>query len=495
MHLHVKIRRGGGENSEEIFYEVEYDENDPYITELSEYLSTLSVENNPHTIKMKNENVKALNYIAWALQDNPDIQVHLDLSDLKISTIPMDCFYIEGSVPNLVEVTLPKTCKKIDEAAFYRLPNLHTVNLNEGLQEIAEWGISDCPSLKSIELPSTVKNLKTQAFWNCKNLETVQLNDGLQEIGKWAFESCISLKAVEIPGTIKTWGPSSFYNCINLESVILNEGITEIPNYTFCIWGTPESTGTNDRSYNEKLTKIVIPSSVKRIGTQAFRKCKALKDVTLNEGLEIIDGVAFNICAIEEIVFPSTITTLVKGEGITYPCEPVSNCENLKSIKFAGPNKYFKVGEDGCLYTADGKNLITYPNALENEEFTIPKNVNVCQRVFYHKTKLKKVIIEEGDEPITVGYECFTSCQKLEEIVIPSNVVEIGADLIKWAPKIKKVFMADTTSKWKKIKINGETETVDETISPEEDQFSSDPVANKDHFAKTDYMWKKIKSE
>ena len=66
------------------------------------------------------------------------------------------------------------------------------------------------------------------------------------------------------------------------------------------------------------------PSSLKCIGAGAFAKCKWLRKVTLNEGLEVLPEEAFSKSAVEEIALPTTMKTL--------GCMAFAYCKNLKNI-------------------------------------------------------------------------------------------------------------------------------------------------------------------
>ena len=73
---------------------------------------------------------------------------------------------------NLDEVILPSTIKSIDPRALARCPNLTTVSLPEGLEEIHEEAFIES-GLTNILLPSTVTYIGKDAFKDCKGLTSV----------------------------------------------------------------------------------------------------------------------------------------------------------------------------------------------------------------------------------------------------------------------------------------------------------------------------------
>ena len=76
-----------------------------------------------------------------------------------------------------------------------------------------------------------------------------------------------------------------------------------------------------------KITKVVIPSSISNIPDEEFIGCTNLRDLTLNEGLSIIGESAFEGCHnLHELEFPSSITEIKNGA--------FKDCKRLYSIIF-----------------------------------------------------------------------------------------------------------------------------------------------------------------
>ena len=86
--------------------------------------------------------------------------------------------------------------------------------------------------------------------------------------------------------TEKKWIRSNYY--LNNHGVItFDRKLEEIPRSIF----SGDVTGSES---TERLVSVVIPKGVKKICMYAFEYCKELKEVTLPDGLEEIDGGAFN---------------------------------------------------------------------------------------------------------------------------------------------------------------------------------------------------------
>lgn len=136
-------------------------------------------------------------------------------------------------------------------------------------------------------------------------------------IGSDAFHSCGYLKSVTIPNSVKSIEYDAFCNCYNLTSVTLGNGIKKIDLSAF--WGCYISTihisdlaawcnvsfdGGNPFGYTyhlylkeTEITDLVIPNSVKSIGSYVFSGCEGLTSVTIPNSVTSIAEGAFYWCS------------------------------------------------------------------------------------------------------------------------------------------------------------------------------------------------------
>jgi len=81
--------------------------------------------------------------------------------DMDIESIGSNVF---SANPNLEEITIPESTKRIENTAFM-----------------------NCSRLKKVKLPSGLRTIGEAAFANCGQLEEINLPDSLEEIGGQAF--------------------------------------------------------------------------------------------------------------------------------------------------------------------------------------------------------------------------------------------------------------------------------------------------------------------
>ncbi len=126
------------------------------------------------------------------------------------------------------------------------------------------------------------------------------------------------------------------------------------------------------------LKKIIIPSTVKEIGANAFAHNSTLEEVEIEDGVEMVGAEAFKECiALKKITFPDSVIE-IGGKCMSW-------CKSLASIKFP-------------------KNLSTIKSAI----------LSGC-------TSLKAIEIPE--KVTYIGDYAFSNCTEVKEINIPASVM------------------------------------------------------------------------
>jgi hypothetical protein len=127
------------------------------------------------------------------------------------------------------------------------------------------------------------------------------------------------VKQVILPSTVKRIGDNAFDNCAALESINLPEGLTYLGAYAF--------------QYCTSLTEISFPSTLKEIGNSAFRNCSRLESATFSEGLVEICGSAFSGCRnLLSVELPESLK-FIRDHAFSFcGLEEVRLGENLREI-------------------------------------------------------------------------------------------------------------------------------------------------------------------
>lgn len=135
---------------------------------------------------------------------------------------------------------------------------------------------------KKFQVPDSVEVIRGSAFYGTSYLEQVILSRSLRRIGGWAFAWGKSIKSVEISGKDVVIASYAFACCPTLSQVELGSSVREIRKSAF---------------YDTGLKEIHVPSSVKKIGSEALGKwCKREKlegGASRGTTLDVMDFIIF----------------------------------------------------------------------------------------------------------------------------------------------------------------------------------------------------------
>lgn len=151
------------------------------------------------------------------------------------------------------------------------------------------------------------------------------------------------------------------------------------------------------------IRSVVIPDSVKVIGSWSFSGCHTLTEVDLGHGVEVIEDSAFYSCTgLSSIILPDSLTYIgelaLRNTGLTSVVIPDS-VTHIGSGAF-GSNDYMTS-------VVVGKNVTRIPPAM-----------------FEFSPRLTSVTFK-GDVT-SIGQEAFYDCGKLSEINFPDSLTSIG---------------------------------------------------------------------
>ncbi len=141
---------------------------------------------------------------------------------------------------------------------------------------IGENAFSNCTGLKSISFGKNVTTLGYGAFLNCTALESIKITAAISELGDRCFEGCSSLTNITVVESNPYFTCEHSCNCIidiNSGELLFGCSTTNIPIVV---------TKISDAAFYGmvNLTNISIPSTVKNIGSHAFKNCNSLINVT-----------------------------------------------------------------------------------------------------------------------------------------------------------------------------------------------------------------------
>ena len=329
--------------------------------------------------------------------------------------------YAFCNLSKLRELNLGTTVKKIGSHAFQEA-RIKTIRIPAQVEEIADdaFGYKDCSSI-IVDKANThfasdriclyrLNEDGSKTLMKCfkEAIESYEVLDGTSDILDNAFSTCGSLSILELPNSIKRFDgncikgtsvktiviPASVRSLNNMEridfvldkdnpyfifedevlyqeredglvavgatkqatSIVLKEGTIEVASFAF--------------SRRSNVKELTLADSLVKIGRYSFNRC-GIKTISFNEGLRIIDDCAFKDCKIQSVELPDTVE---------YVCRTAFEGCPLKEYK--AHNSYYE-SEDGILYSADKKTLISFPMKKKCDSFNVPASVEHIGQALY----------------------------------------------------------------------------------------------------------------
>lgn len=122
------------------------------------------------------------------------------------------------------------------------------------------------------------------------------------------------------------------------------------------------------------VTSILMPNTVKSLGTCAFEDCKKLKEVTLSSSLTLIPMAAFRGCdALQELQVPASVTKIA---DLAFEASGLKEMELPMGVETVGA---------GAFYNCQQLEKLAFPNSL--------KKLGVC--CFLYCNKLKSLTLPD----------------------------------------------------------------------------------------------------
>ncbi len=95
--------------------------------------------------------------------------------------------------------TTPRGVKGIGVGAF-AFCLLDSIDIAEGVFEIANAAFTRSPHLASVKLPTTLQRIDKESFADCHSLTAIELPEGVTHIGRMAFAFCTGLRSIVCHG-------------------------------------------------------------------------------------------------------------------------------------------------------------------------------------------------------------------------------------------------------------------------------------------------------
>jgi hypothetical protein len=395
------------------------------------------------------------------------------------------------------DVIIPGNVTTIGNYAFYG-GTLESATLQEGVQTIKSNAFCECRQMTSIYFPTTITVTENYAFNFCSKLGTyitdmeawcnVQFGDSggyyanpletghnlylngnlvtdlvipdtITEIKYCSFMGGSCIKTVTIPEGVTTIGRLAFYYCTNLESITIPSTLTTIHNdrvFQSCsnlkevhisdleAWcNIPFPNNSSNPLYyaknlylgNNKITDLVIPSTVTTIKPYTFYNCSGLTSLTIPDNVTAISNESFYGCSgLQSITVGDSLTTV--GNNAFYNCSGlnavyITDLEQWCDIQFGNQTSnplYY--GHN--LYVNNVCSDITIPSTVTQlkqyaftglaNNVTIPGNVTEIGLYAFADGKFTTAVMQEGVQ--IIKDHAFNNCKNMTSVYFPASITK-----------------------------------------------------------------------
>ena len=334
-------------------------------------------------------------------------------------------FAFYGYEETLREIVLPSTLRTLGDSVFSYAKNVKEIVIPEGVTSIGDqcFGISN--SLESLILPSTLKSIGEEAFklgqGTENKLSEVYIPSSVTSIASNAFSGRDGIKIIAdnaftaaakfasdngyklelrdsdadfeiVDGVLKGYHGTS-------TDIVIPSTVTEIGEGVFV---------TEEGEEGVEISKVTIPSSVVRIGKDAFNGCELTSVVFEGENLAEIGESAFAYCTkLPEITLPEGLKVIGKAA--------FQGTSAIKSINI--PASVESIGES-AFNTCSELTEVNFADDNKSKLKTIGK------KAFYQCVRLGTLDIPEG--VTTIGDQAFRTSAGLKHVYLPSTLTNFG---------------------------------------------------------------------
>ena len=241
----------------------------------------------------------------------------------------------------------------------------------------------------------------------------------------------------------------------NKEELTIPEGYSSIAKDAFCHNATSYLYGsTKEITQNELLKKVILSSTITKIGKNAFYNCIALEEVIFSDACKEIEDKAFCNCkGLKKLVLLPTIEKygkdiftgtqkegnleIVFGDGTTrIPDSVLENAVGIKSVfipssvKTIGKKAFCNSNISGTVVISEGveeiKDEAFYSTKMNYKDFKFPSTLKTIWPKAFYNNGFETLEIPETIETIyydAFGCDSYEDNYKLKELIVHSNLV------------------------------------------------------------------------
>lgn len=271
----------------------------------------------------------------------------------------------------------------------------------------------------------------------CGSDETVEVPEGVFELYDGAFRGAKTLVRVILPSTLRIIGEEAFRECTALREIDLPEQTDEI----------------RDNAFRDctALTRVTFPAGLRRIYDGAFRGCTSLSEVELPDSVRDFYDMTFYECT-------SLVRAVLPKKPTVIPNLFFYNCRSLREIRF--PEEVYGIGE-GAFMGCERLEEIVLPNGLKMidsnafyechslryAEYGGARYLGNAETPYYAtigpaEDLGERLVLHEHCR--VVMDEAFQKNETLKEVIFPEGLQMVGSGAFNECPNLTRAVLPST---------------------------------------------------
>ncbi len=395
-----------------------------------------------------------------------------------ITKIPSSAFV---NCESLTDITISNGVKIIETSAFAYCRSLEKIHIPESVVSVAEGAFSGCSKLKDITVDSTIiGKLDIQKKWEERlKKEEFVIKDGVlieyngiggdvvipAEVKRFKLNvfTIDLIKSLTIHADCEIEHRGSLSKVSNFYVAEGNPYYKDIDGVLFSADGSkllayprgreggyviPDGTKVIAESvfiYNNKITSLTIPESVKKIEGYAIFCCESLNEINV-----IQDGRIEIIGAMEHVPWVNTGGFVIEDgvlidyvgiggnivvpDGVTKIADKVFSDKGrilLLSVKL--PEGLTEIGDEA------------FYGQYYNESVNFPQSLKKIGESAFCQNSLVNIRLPDSIEYI--GEQAFSLNRRLTTVVLPSNLTEIFDETFSYCFELRSIFVPESVTK------------------------------------------------
>ncbi len=338
----------------------------------------------------------------------------------------------------ITEITLPATVTE-GMYPFNECASLKTIHFAEGTTTLVR-GLFQKTAVETVVIPDGVTALPADLFSGCQQLTSVTLPAALKSIGSYAFASCTALETLDIPESVKLIDSYAFSNTPALKTCTFHEGLQTLKYGIFANSGLtsvyiPKTLSTTDSPLAEShITDVTFADGIAMLTDNLFRGDGYLTEIEIPDTVIRIGSACFRNTNLEAVIIPDSVKTL--GTSL------FEECDNLCAVKIgAGVRKLPQF----CFFGCDMLQNVVIPETVYEMETSVfersglyyqklPQSLTTIPGWTF-KDCANLVKVECSDNLETIGDYAFERCASFTTLQTAAKEVPFNNTTFKDCPQ------------------------------------------------------------